>query len=225
MGVDVWHDPSQQAHRRELGAAADWECLCVCVCVCLSGKWRRETELKSAQQQQQQQNFKFSIWVLISLSVWRLALCETPLDICCWVTKSSLDLSYLHLPFSLPPYHIPLLDLLALCWCPCAPSRPLFPHSCLSWRCIQVGKVIYRMLYHCMYFLFLLFPLFKNVGCCLTCVCITPLLFNFSSSWCRHIHIHTQNQTPTPLSIHSLSSLGPLLCHQLLISTHKAPSV
>lgn len=34
-----------------------------------------------------------------------------------------------------------------------------------------------------------------------------------------------QKQTPIPLSFHSLTSLGPLLRHQRLISAHKAPTV
>lgn len=36
------------------------------------------------------------------------------------------------LPFSLAPYHIPLLDLLALCWCPCVPSFLDFLPSSVS---------------------------------------------------------------------------------------------
>lgn len=196
MGVDVWHDPSQRAHHRVLGAAADWECLCVCVCVSGKGregdgvkKWATTTttELFS----QYPSTFSTS-QILISLSQQSLSFCETPpvmdmtLDICCRVTQSFLVLSYLHLLFSLPPYHIPLLDLLALCWCPCAPSRPLFLHSCLSWRCIQVSKVIYRMLCRCLlgclYFLLHLLLPFTVLFLVSPVFASSLLLFHFSSS-------------------------------------------
>lgn len=141
-GVDVWHDPSQRAHRGELGAAADWVCLCVCVCVKVR-KWRGAMELESEQQQQQQKKLFCQCPGTFSttnpdFSDTQHSLCEAPPlmdttpDFACCVTQSSPALSYLHLPFSLPPYHIPLLDLLALCWCPRAPSFPLSLHSSAS---------------------------------------------------------------------------------------------
>lgn len=75
---------------------------------------------------------------------------DMTLDICCQVTQSAF-LSSLHFPS--PPYHIALLDLLALCWCPCASSCPLFLRFCPSWRSIQLGKTICRMLLCCLFML------------------------------------------------------------------------
>lgn len=82
-GVDVWHDLSQQARCRELGAAAG----CVCLCVC---QFRREIRVESRQ--------LFSLCTDSSTSVYKGDFIYLHLDSSA-LFLNPLIISYLGFPF------------------------------------------------------------------------------------------------------------------------------
>lgn len=155
-------------------------------------------------------SFTFLFQILILLSDPPPLPMDVILEFCC-ATQSSPACYLLRLPFSLPPYHIPLLDLLTLC-CSLLPSLSLLLGR--SRRCIQAGKVIYRALGRCS-------PRSPS----------STLLFlphkSLVSGSLRHpstlvVHLPSP-QKHTHLGAFSIQS--PRLHHESLISAHKAPTV
>lgn len=143
------------------------------------------------------------------------------------VIQSSLALSSLSFLFSRTPYDIPLLDLLALCQCPCAPFFHLFPTSSVSpegaFRLVKWSPACYGSP-HSSPFSFI--PLCWSQFL-VSSVFASSLFFWAHSSFTSTSsvqHAHTETHTPWSISIHCLSSLGPVLAISL-ISVNKAPTV
>lgn len=206
--------------------AVSWE-LPRCVPVCLSvllGKWRKAMKLRSELQKTAGgggEKLFSPPWYITthtaeSLCLWNSTYVDVALVYSC-VIQSSLALSSLSFLFSRTPYDIPLLDLLALCQCPCAPFFHLFPTSSVSpegaFRLVKWSPACYGSP-HSSPFSFI--PLCSSQF--LVSSVFASSLF-FLGSFLIHFHIlsptRTHRNTHTLVHFYSLSLLsGSSSCHQ-----------
>lgn len=133
------------------------------------------------------------------------------------VIQSSLALSSLSFLFSWTPYDIPLLDLLALCQCPCAPFFHLFPTSSVSpegaFRLVKWSPACYGSPHS---------SPFSFIPLCSSQFLVSSVFassFFFLGSFLIHFHIlsptRTHRNTHTLVHFYSLSLLsGSSSCHQ-----------
>lgn len=148
---------------------------------------------------------------------------DTTLDFGCGVTQSSLVLSYLRLPFSLPPYHIPLLDLLALCWCPRAPSCPLLPLSAVypegAFRLVKGSTGCCAATAYCV-FPFTPFSLLQFCSFSAFASSLRHFISNAPQSQCEKLHRIRESDTYIPFYELSGSTASPSVADKCPQSPH-----